>query len=292
MQKWILLILLSPLGPLFAQPHAVFVIGTPHYNPGSTMPPLAKQLERFGFRTTVVLPEGNPEKNPKGIPGLEALREADVAIFFLRFLTLPEEQLRHIRDYVEAGKPVVGFRTSTHAFRYPQGHPLEKWNNGFGRDVLGTAYSLHLAGQTEVRVAPGAKGHPVLAGYDQGDPVLDPGTLYLSDIPADATVLLRGTGKSKKNGEVKNMFGTFQVEPVMTDDVVWLWKNAWGGRVFSSSIGHAGSFANPRFVRLFINGIHWAAGEAIPPADARVEGIPAPAREKGPKKRGEKPPRK
>ena len=70
MQKWILLILLSPLGALFAQPHAVFVIGTPHYNPGSTMPPLAKQLERFGFRTTVVLPEGNPEKNPKGIPGL------------------------------------------------------------------------------------------------------------------------------------------------------------------------------------------------------------------------------
>jgi hypothetical protein len=70
------------------KPHAVFVVGTPHYNPAATMPPLAKQLERFGFRVTVILPEGNPEmnKNGKGLPGLEVLKEADVAIFFLRFL--------------------------------------------------------------------------------------------------------------------------------------------------------------------------------------------------------------
>ena len=45
-----------------AEPHAVFVVGTPHYNPGGTLPGLAKQLEQAGFRTTVLQAEGNPEK--------------------------------------------------------------------------------------------------------------------------------------------------------------------------------------------------------------------------------------
>ncbi|MFT5125428.1 MAG: hypothetical protein ACI9TH_001553 [Kiritimatiellia bacterium] len=123
--------------------------------------------------------------------------------------------------------------------------PLAKWNRDFGRVVLGTAYSIHLAGQTEVRVAPGAEDHPVLTGYAINTPMMDGGTLYLSDTPADATVLLRGMGKSKKTGKVKNGFGTFQLKSVMTDDVVWLWENQWGGRVFSSSIGHVESFRNP-----------------------------------------------
>ena len=80
------------------KPHAVFVVGTPHYDPISTMPELAKQLKRAGFRTTVVLPKGNPEKNPGGMPGLDALKKADVAIFCMRFLTLPDEQLKFITD--------------------------------------------------------------------------------------------------------------------------------------------------------------------------------------------------
>ena len=37
---------------------------------------------------------------------------------------------------VLAGKPVVAFRTTTHAFNYPKGHELEKWN-AFAADYLG-----------------------------------------------------------------------------------------------------------------------------------------------------------
>ena len=43
------------------RPHAVLVVGTRHYSPELTMPVLAKELERFGFRTTVVMGEVNPE---------------------------------------------------------------------------------------------------------------------------------------------------------------------------------------------------------------------------------------
>ncbi|MGY8770061.1 MAG: ThuA domain-containing protein, partial [Pirellulales bacterium] len=43
------------------KPHVVIVVGTLHYSPELTMPVFAKELERFGFRTTIVKGEGNPE---------------------------------------------------------------------------------------------------------------------------------------------------------------------------------------------------------------------------------------
>ena len=123
-----------------AKPHALFVVGTHHYSPHETMPALASQLDALGWKTSVLNPGYNPEKNIKGIAGLELLQEADVAIFYTRFLTLPPDQFRLIRLYLEAGKPVVGFRTSTHAFDYPKDNSLTKWNNGFGSDALGSQY--------------------------------------------------------------------------------------------------------------------------------------------------------
>ena len=80
------------------KPHLVFVIGTHHYSPHVSMPVLAEEMDRFGFKTTVILPPGDPEqnKNGVGVPGLEALEQADVAVFFLRFLTLDDEQFGHI----------------------------------------------------------------------------------------------------------------------------------------------------------------------------------------------------
>jgi len=61
----------------------------------------------------------------------------------------------------------------------------------------------------------------------------------------------------------------------MTDDVAWTWTNEWGGRVFSTSLGHPETFADPNWVRFFLNGIHWAAGKPVPAPDAPVEAIDA-----------------
>jgi azurin len=260
----------------FAQddrPHAVFVIGTEHYSPQRTMPGLAEQLEaKFGFKTTLIMSHEDPEKNEKGLPGLEILENADIAIFFMRFLTLPEDQLGYIERYLKSGKPVVGFRTSTHAFAYPSGHSLEKWNDGFGRDALGSKYFIHLQGPTEVERPKGAK-HPVLRNVNFKTPQTAGGTLYLAELPDDAVVLLEGTGKSKKVGEVSNAFGTHQLTETMTQPAVWTWKNQWGGRVFTSMLGHVKTFENPDFVRLFINGIHWAAGRSIPKAEVAIHPV-------------------
>ena len=144
------------------KPHAVIVVGTHHYNPEKTMPPFAAELQRLGFKTTLINPDWDPEKDKRGLPGLEALAEADVAVFFTRFLKLDDEQLKHITSYIESGKPVVGFRTSTHGFNYPKANPNSKWNDGFGRDALGTPYQIHLAGKTEIKPIAAAKeaSHP------------------------------------------------------------------------------------------------------------------------------------
>ena len=65
------------------KPHIVFVVGTTHYAPQVSMPVLAKEMERFGFRTSVIIPPGEPEKNKNevGVPGLEVLEKADVVVF-------------------------------------------------------------------------------------------------------------------------------------------------------------------------------------------------------------------
>ena len=83
-----------------AKPHALFVVGTHHYSPHETMPALASQLDALGWKTSVLNPGYNPEKNSKGIAGLELLQEADVAIFYTRFLTLPPDQFRLIQLYL------------------------------------------------------------------------------------------------------------------------------------------------------------------------------------------------
>ncbi len=247
-----------------AKPHAVFVVGTPHYNPAGTIPALAKQLEQLGFRTTVVLPQENPEKNPKGLSGLVALNTADVAIFYLRFLTLPDAQLKLITDYVESGKPVVGFRCTSHAFLYPRDNPNSKWNDGFGRDVLGSKYYIHLQGTTTVAVNAPATKHTILTGLKFDQPLTAAGALYLADPPADAEVLLGGIGTTKKTGTVTNAFGTHELAATMTQPVAWTWNNKFGGRTFTTTLGHPDTFGDKRFVRLFLNGICWAAGQEIP----------------------------
>lgn len=246
------------------KPHAVFVVGTPHYNPASTIPGLAAQLEKLGYRTTVVLPKGNPEKNAKGMAGLEALKTADVAIFYLRFLTLPDDQLKLVTDYLESGKPVVGFRCSSHAFAYPADSPNAKWNDGFGRDALGSKYYIHLQGTTKIAVVAPAAEHPILKDVKFGDGPEAAGTLYLAQPPEDAEVLLGGIGHSKKTGKVTNAFGTHELTETMVQPVVWTWQNKWGGRTFNTTLGHPETFTNLQFVRLFLNGICWAATGEVP----------------------------
>ncbi len=243
------------------KPLVVFVVGDHEYSSETTMPLVAAELEKnYGMRVKVLLayPNQNAEEN---IPGLEALKEADLAVFFLRWRRLPEDQIRHIESYLKSGKPVIGFRTSTHAFNYPQGHPLEKWN-AFGEFALGAppgwegkAKHNHCGHgcTTDVSVITQAAGNPILKGVEPSFHV--PSWLYkvLPDYPAKgSTWLLMGKAvNSEKPGFADN-------------PVAWTWKNSFGGKVFATTLGHPQDFAVESFQRLVINGIHWAVNKPVP----------------------------
>lgn len=253
------------------RPHLVFVVGTRHYGPHVSMPVLAEEMERFGFKTTLILPPGDPEqnKNKVGVPGLGALAKADAAVFFVRFLTLDDEQFGHIERYVKSGKPVVAFRTSTHAFRYGSDHRLFPWNDLFGRDIQGTDYLCHMKGTTQCRVFKQVGNHPILTGVGN-EPFTSAGPLYLTDLQPGCFPLVIGSGSGAER-LVRDQFRTRHVQANEEDIVAWTWeKNKYGARVFATSFGHLGDFASPQIMRIVVNGIHWAAGVEVPEASEEI----------------------
>src|SRR5207253_1167366 len=94
--------------------HVVLVSGDEEYRSEEALPQLAKILARHhGFKCTVLFAidpkDGtiNPNQS-SNIPGLEALKPADLLVIFTRFRDLPDEQMKHIVDYVESGRPIIG----------------------------------------------------------------------------------------------------------------------------------------------------------------------------------------
>jgi hypothetical protein len=121
--------------------HIVFIANDHEYRSEQTCPLMAKILAKHhGFRCTVLFgvdQNGHIKAGAKEVPGLEALKNADLLVFFSRFMNLPDGQAQLIADYFERGGPVVGLRTSTHCFNGQKG----TWNklnyNYSGKDYLG-----------------------------------------------------------------------------------------------------------------------------------------------------------
>jgi hypothetical protein len=247
----------------------VFVLGTLHYSPELTMPLFAQELERFGFRTTLVRGEGDPEKKTENVlPGISVLAEADAVIFFPRFLQLPDREWQPIEDYLKSGKPVIGLRTASHAFKYPKGHPRYNWNDDFGRRALGTPYIVHQTGTTQVSVIPKYRKHPIMSHVTKTQWV-SPGTLYLTRLQGGCVPLLMGTGKGPFRLMEKE-FGPVQVNESEADIVAWAWQNEWGGKVFGTSLGDPGDFAEESFTRMLVNSVCWAVGKPLPGPDEKI----------------------
>jgi type 1 glutamine amidotransferase len=239
--------------------HVVFVLGDHEYSGESTMPLIAKALEQQGkLRCTVLRssPDQNAETN---IPGLEALKSADLAIFFLRWRRLPSDQLAHIEAYVKSGKPLIGLRTTSHSFNYPKGDPLEAWNR-WGEPTFGTPPGWRAEGHThfghqsstEVSVNPSQSKHPILSGIRGTFPARS----WLYRVrpkypPSDAVVLLNGRAINPD-------------KPAEENPVAWTWRNTSGGRVFFTTLGHPEDFEREEVQRLVVNAIYWALGTKPP----------------------------
>jgi type 1 glutamine amidotransferase len=242
------------------KPLVVFVCGDHEYSGENTLPLLAAILEKeYGFRTKVLksFPDQNAERD---IPGLDILAEADLAVFFLRWRLLPADQVAHIEAYLKSGKPIMGFRTSTHSFNYPETDPLVAYNGfaerafgappGWGGPSKHTHYG-HNASTDATVIAEKAK-HPILTGVDPTFHVRSWLYRVLPDYPAKGTDwLLMGKAVNPD-------------KPAVDQPIAWTWENQYKGKVFFTTMGHPEDFSVAPFQRLVVNAIHWELGLKVP----------------------------
>ncbi|MHC4823853.1 MAG: ThuA domain-containing protein, partial [Planctomycetota bacterium] len=242
------LTLFAAASPLPAQedpPHVVFITGDEEYRSEESMPMLATILEhQYGFRCTVLYAQDEhgyiAPNRLDNIPGLEVLADADLLVQFTRFRALPAEQLQHILDYAQSGRPMVGFRTSTHAFLYPEGSPFREWNDGFGRDFFGQKWITHHGHQstTGVTLREDQAEHPILRGVDT---FFASSWLYHVEgggdaLPDDATVLATGTALGSHYLDKR------EDRYPLLQPVAWTRLREGKQRIFFTTLGHPEDF--------------------------------------------------
>jgi hypothetical protein len=260
--------------------HVVLISGDEEYRSEETLPQLAKILsQRHGFRCTVLFAidrkDGtiNPDQNDN-IPGLENLKTADLMIIFTRFRNLPDEQMKHIVEYVESGRPIIGLRTATHAFNlksrtyapYTWNSKEKGWEGGFGRQVLGETWvnhhGKHGAQSTRGVIAKGMQDHPILRGIKDGD-IWGPTDVYTVHLPlpGDCTPLVMGQVLEGMRPTDNPVAGK-QNDPMMP--VAWVkhFRGSQGktARVFTTTMGASQDLASEGFRRLLVNACYWALG--------------------------------
>jgi type 1 glutamine amidotransferase len=210
-----------------AQPRIVLISGEPEYFSSNSLPAFARLLtSNYQFRCTYL--ERTASNN---IPGLEALEDADVAIIFVRRMTLPDDQLVRIKKYLDSGKPLIGLRTASHAF--------ENWKE-WDHEVLGGNYHMH-HGNTLVataRVNAAERNHPILRNV--APEFKTGGSLYKTSPLGEQTTLL--------------LMGSVEGQP--PEPMAWThdYKTA---RVFYTSLGHPQDFENAAFRQMLVNAVFW-----------------------------------
>ncbi len=269
--------------------HVVLISGDEEYRSEEALSQLGKILAKHhGFKCTVLFAV-NPADgtidpvNVSNIPGLEALRTADLMIIATRFRNLPDEQMQYIVEYLNAGKPVIGMRTATHAFNIPAGKKYSKysfnskeWDGGFGRQVLGETWishhGHHAHESTRGVVAPGQEKNPIVRGCEDIWGPTDVYTVRLP-LPGDCQPVILGQVLEGMNPTDKPLANK-KNDPMMP--VAWTktYQGTAGqtGRVFTTTMGAATDLASEGLRRLLVNAAYWCVGlEAKIPQRANVD---------------------
>lgn len=228
--------------------HIAIVVSEPEYKTEVSLTAFAAEELGKDFKVSFVYGDA---QDGSILPGIEVLKSADLALISLRRRTLPPEQLQIIREFISAGKPVIGIRTASHAFCLrdkPAPDGRADWVD-FDRDVIGGSYTNHHGAgpETSITRAPDAAGHPLLAGFDVTE-LKGHGSLYkVSPLQPTATTLLIGT-----------------IPDTESEPIAWLNKRTDGGMTFYTSLGHVGDFEQPAFRRLLTNACLWLTIKNVP----------------------------
>ena len=270
--------------------HIVLIAGDDEYRSEQSLPMLGKILAvHHGFECTVLFPiepkTGHIKPDHQtNIPGMKFIESADLLILGLRFRNLPDSEMKYFADYVDAGKPIIGIRTSTHAFNYPKdsnskykhyGYNSPEWPGGFGQQVLGDTWISHHGDHNKQScrgvVHESNKSHPILKGIED---VWGPSDVYgIRNLPDTATVLLDGAVLSGMKPADKPVAGK-KNDPMMP--VAWTKgfksKSGKDARIFCTTMGASTDFKSEGLRRLIVNASFWCVGlEDKIPAKSNVE---------------------
>jgi type 1 glutamine amidotransferase len=223
------------------------ISGSGEYQSAPSLTKWAAHLEaRYEVKVTLSMARDGGNT----IPDLEGLEDADLLVVFCRRIRVPEDQLEKLKAWCEAGKPVIGIRTASHAF--------QTWL-AFDNEVLGGTYSGH-GGQEELRnqIVKDNADHPILKGVESWAQV---DKLYYNPpraggrhgqagavTPEDLVALLRTEGRSSGN-----------------HNTAWCWEynKEKKGRSFYVSPGYPHHFENENYLRLLKNAIEWTTRRTL-----------------------------
>lgn len=252
----------------------VLVAGDEEYRTEETMPMLAKILAKtHGFNCIVLF--STDEKagyidpnNQKNIRGTEALDNADLMIIGTRFRQLPDNQLAPFARFLNAGKPVIGIRTATHAFSGGAKTGDFKWAE-FGLKILGEKWVAHHGqhkkeGTRSVFETANLK-HPVLRGVEEIFGTTDVYTVKNLDL-GKATVLLRGAVTESLHDRSYPVKGP-KNDPMQA--LAWLFEytapdGKTTGKSFCTTMGASVDFADEDLRRLIVNATLHLLGLEVP----------------------------
>ena len=253
--------------------HIVFIAGDHEYRGEETLPGLARILaKRYGFKCTFIVTTnratGEIEPGSNHITNLQTLKTADLMVVALRFQHFADEQMQHIEDYLNSGRPVLGLRTSTHGFqglkgkfaKYNEGYKGDgdNWRFGFGEQILGEHWVGHFGRNhrqsSRVLLEAAQKSHPILRGVQNAHAVSGG---YVGHPKTGSITLARGQvldGMKLDSPPTKNEKQQVQ------HSVAWV-RNYQAGnpksRVFASTHGASEDILNEGYRRMLINAHLW-----------------------------------
>lgn len=231
------------------RPRLAMLIGEREYQTHRTLPKFA--IEHLGRDYQVDIIHAS-QTDPNTFPGIERVAKADALLLSVRRRTPPATELDVVRQFVAAGKPVLGIRTASHAFclrNKPAPKGLSDWPQ-LDAEVFGGNYSNHYGNDKTATVEwiAEASKHPVLAGIDT-DRFASGGSLYVVSPLADGATPL-ATGK---------------IDGKPAEPVAWTFSRTDGGKSFYTSLGHIEDFKQPAFQRLLKQAIDWSVAATQTP---------------------------
>lgn len=256
--------------------HILFVASDHEYRGEETCPAIARIMaKRYGFKCTVLFgqtDQGVIQQGSSHIPGIEAIDDADMLFLFLRFLKPNDDWMERFEGYLTRGGPVLGLRTTTHAFNGLSGkydyhnfsYKGADFVGGFGRQILGETWNPKLGaghyGQnhkyaTAMDTVPAQKAHPVMRGVKDMHALA--GTYSAVPMPNSTILATSQVLESMK-------IGAAPLADKSPQPAAWVrtysFKGGKEGRAFCSTQGASEDILSEGVRRMIVNATLWCMG--------------------------------